>query len=357
MPRLRQLCQRGQKAALGPQRGKSSQTAPVKISESTMIPLSSHPSVRLQGLRLAESFIETTLKARIQKLPKLDTQIHVLANQYALKQSDAWFCSYGAPIDIHFPESDLFRIQLHHKGSGSTKIGKNQYGVTPDQAVISYASSEIRFGEHYEQKVLRFSRKGLIQKIVSFTGNPLSRSLEFNPTLNMHLPQAINFVRTANYFMHQVNSQTDVPSLVLHDIEQMLISSFICSCPNNYTALLERQAATIAPAEVCRIEDYIVANWDNPISIEELVAVGGASARSIFRAFRESRGYSPMTFVKLVRLKHAKEMLSQRHVRSVADVALTCGFSDLGRFSATYEKMFGELPSETLRQTRRIYLQ
>ena len=52
------------------------------------------------------------------------------------------------------------------------------------------------------------------------------------------------------------------------------------------------------------------ANWNKSIRIEDLVKLTNVGTRSLFRSFRKTRGYSPMAFAKLLRLNHAKEMLS-----------------------------------------------
>ena len=104
-----------------------------------------------------------------------------------------------------------------------------------------------------------------------------------------------------------------------------------------------------------RAEDYIEAHWDQPITIEALALVTNSSARSIFYAFRQSRGYSPMAFVKQIRLRHAREMLmAPLPDTTVADVAFACGFSNLGHFAKDYAALFGQRSSETLNAARGV---
>jgi transcriptional regulator GlxA family with amidase domain len=104
---------------------------------------------------------------------------------------------------------------------------------------------------------------------------------------------------------------------------------------------------------VRRVEDYIEAHWDQAITIEKLADVTEISARSIFKAFQRSRGYSPMAFAKKVRLTHANEMLKMPDAKtSVTGVAFACGFANLGHFAKDYQEMFRELPSETLGRSK-----
>ena len=59
-----------------------------------------------------------------------------------------------------------------------------------------------------------------------------------------------------------------------------------------------------------------------------------------------------MAFLRARRLERAHTQLSATPQRSVAEVALECGFEHLGRFSGAYRQRFGESPSETLRRAR-----
>ena len=53
--------------------------------------------------------------------------------------------------------------------------------------------------------------------------------------------------------------------------------------------------------------------------------------------------------MKQVKLRQLREDLLRGQCRNITEVALDYGFSHLGRFSSDYRKLFGELPSETVR--------
>jgi len=61
-----------------------------------------------------------------------------------------------------------------------------------------------------------------------------------------------------------------------------------------------------------------------------------------------------MQYVKLIRLQAVRRSLLDSHPLSgtIGGVASEYGFSQLGRFSADYRKVYGELPSVTLRRHR-----
>ena len=123
--------------------------------------------------------------------------------------------------------------------------------------------------------------------------------------------------------------------------------AFLRATPNSLSHLLEDGGYEAAPHEIHRAEQYIEANWDKPITIEDLAAVTNVSARALFKSFRKFRGYSPMGFAKSVRLRRARQMLTNIPGLSVTDIAFRCGFGNLGHFAKDYREAFGELPSQT----------
>lgn len=107
------------------------------------------------------------------------------------------------------------------------------------------------------------------------------------------------------------------------------------------------------PWQVRRTEQFVNANWNQPITIDSIAQAVGASPRAIFSAFAQSRGYSPMDYTKRVRLEHAQAMLSEAGSKqSIAEIARACGFGNAGHFAADYQRTFGERPSETRRRSR-----
>jgi AraC-like DNA-binding protein len=62
-----------------------------------------------------------------------------------------------------------------------------------------------------------------------------------------------------------------------------------------------------------------------------------------------------MAYLRTVRMHASREELRRNECeRSIAEVALGCGFTHLGRFSVDYRHSFGETPSQTRNRRRRV---
>lgn len=99
------------------------------------------------------------------------------------------------------------------------------------------------------------------------------------------------------------------------------------------------------------IEAYIGQHYAQPITLVDLCQVGRLKIRALQYAFGEKYGVSPMSYLKLVRLDHARRLLQSAdpRVTSVSGVALQAGFWHFSQFAQDYRRMFGESPSQTLR--------
>jgi len=88
-----------------------------------------------------------------------------------------------------------------------------------------------------------------------------------------------------------------------------------------------------------------------PLPIAHLSSLVGVSERGLRNAFVAVRGMSPKRFVIHGRLQEVRRALSgSRATRTtVTDIATEHGFYELGRFAGRYKAVFGETPSQTLR--------
>ena len=96
---------------------------------------------------------------------------------------------------------------------------------------------------------------------------------------------------------------------------------------------------------VLRALDLVHASYAEPIGVEEMARVAGASRFHFSRLFRDEVGLSPYRYLMRVRIERAAELL-RRGRRDVTVVALEVGFSDLGRFARAFRQRFGCNPSQ-----------
>jgi transcriptional regulator GlxA family with amidase domain len=74
------------------------------------------------------------------------------------------------------------------------------------------------------------------------------------------------------------------------------------------------------------------------------------SARALQEGFRRDLATPPMTYLRQIRLRRARDELraAHREATTVRGVAVGLGILHMGRFAAAYREAFGESPSETL---------
>ena len=89
-------------------------------------------------------------------------------------------------------------------------------------------------------------------------------------------------------------------------------------------------------------------------SLSEICRIAGYSAPVVTASFRDIAGTSPVRYARHHSLARAHRALREGGpaAASVKAVALENGFSELGRFSGLYKRVYGQLPSETLQMTR-----
>ncbi len=266
------------------------------------------------------------------------------------------FGTCGTAATLQWGESDFARLQLPIHGQGRTTSGKDTaiVGVGRPSLTSPGRPSILDYGEDFEQVFLRVRSEALQRKLAALLGMPVRQEIAFALT-DFTSPAMISGLQgLISLLVQQLDDGGSMLApLVVTEMEQAVIVQLLFASRHNMTALLERESRDSGPRYLRRVEAYIEANWNRPVTIEALVEVSGVSARSLFRAFERSHGFSPMIFVKRIRLERAHALLAKPDgTTSVTGVALACGFSNLGHFARDYHNTFGERPSQTLARGR-----
>ncbi len=103
------------------------------------------------------------------------------------------------------------------------------------------------------------------------------------------------------------------------------------------------------------IVDWVMSRPEDPPTIEEICLQFNISRRLLNYSFLEVLGTNPLNYLRSMRLNGVRRELRKGDTSVVVrDVAARWGFWHLPRFSNEYRKLFGELPSETLRHSARL---
>jgi AraC family ethanolamine operon transcriptional activator len=103
---------------------------------------------------------------------------------------------------------------------------------------------------------------------------------------------------------------------------------------------------------VKQAEAYMRAHLEAPVTLMSLCKTLHISERPLNYGFHEVYGVSPMAYLKALRLQAVctQLQLADPEITAIAEIANRFGFQSLGHFSRDYKTMFGELPSDTLKQ-------
>ncbi|MGO8909016.1 MAG: helix-turn-helix domain-containing protein [Bradyrhizobium sp.] len=265
------------------------------------------------------------------------------------------YCAYGCGAALGFREASFVRqifnidgVSRYAAGSQSGEIAPG--GWTP--AISTRTPLKLQFTPGYRQLVLRIEFDALLRHLSALIGQEVSETLAFDEG-EARGPAMSSLRRAIFQFASDFNEHGKFFSeLAAAEVERMVIMKFLMCHRHNYTHLLWREPLPATSSAVKTVEEFIEANWDKPIDIPAMAKVAKVSARSLFRQFKQDRGYSPADFAKQVRLNRARELLEQcAEGASVTQIAFRCGFQNPGHFARDFRLAFGELPSETLKKS------
>ncbi len=119
--------------------------------------------------------------------------------------------------------------------------------------------------------------------------------------------------------------------------------------------LIRGSGASGAPApaeedEIAQVIRYMEEHYSDPeISITALADAFDLSTTRFSLSFKEKVGMSPLDYLTLLRVEHAKELLSSTSL-TIRDISARVGYYDSGSFIRRYKQVTGETPLQYRRR-------
>lgn len=267
---------------------------------------------------------------------------------------------FGGDVVVAAPHlPDCYILELMLAGDCRLTQGGRSFDIPAGSvAVINPCRPFTKHSSAASRKLMIRIERGLLEReLRAWTGREPKELIEFDQSQAFAMEKVAtltHIVRMLCDHLRDESSNLDHP-LIRSRVASTFASALLVGMPHNYSRSLEAAETSIAPASVCRAEQFIEDNAEMPIGLADVASAAGVSPRTLQLAFRRFRDTTPMAHLRALRLDLARGELARggRDRGSVAAVAIAQGFGSLSRFAADYKARFHESPSETLQRGKR----
>ena len=250
------------------------------------------------------------------------------------------------------PDDFLALVTLN--GTGTLTAGREQVHFARgdgllDPTDLSYTADmrDCAFG------LLRVPRAVAAELAEEHTGLPAA-GLRFESVRPVSAPARALWSRTVTFICRQLvgSGITEMGPIVAQEMTRLAAATMLDVFPNTtMTAAYRPAPAQVPPATVRRAVAFIEAHAGRPVTVAEVAAAAGVTARGLQYAFRYHYHTTPMGYLRRVRLERAHRQLQVTDPAAgvtVAAIARRWGWANPAQFAAAYRKQFGVPPGHTL---------
>src|SRR5579864_2109086 len=321
--------------------------------------LTRYPEARSRDLnQLEASFFANAMGNRVD-LPNGQPENLFLANAARFKDGALVFAPYGFPIGLGFDAVDF--IRLHYQSDRASEVfldGKPMENAASRSGylVVNDRPWYGRYANGLDQLTLRVPATTLQRKLNALIGSDARRVELRQPSAAD--PRLAEELRASVFRFAGELDNADAPfveSLVTCWIDSLSLA--LLTCLGDEALASDRTPAAPSTVQLGRVEQYLVAHYAEPLTVETLAEVSGVSAQSVMWYFRSKHDCTPQQYVERVRLQMARLKLRLYPSNDTVEmVALQCGFGSTAAFVQAYQKTFGlpPLPKIARREPTRL---
>jgi AraC-like DNA-binding protein len=263
---------------------------------------------------------------------------------------------YNSNSDLYCPNIDGYHVNIPLSGRLLSMSRGVRTVVSPDQAAIYQSGSDATifspensrlnlFAMKLERRMLHATLQGLVDR-------PVDEPIRFRGSLDLSSPDGRAWwTLLLNTHRSQLLGSMLLDPRMATPLAYSIMTGLLVLAEHQFSDELRAPVATTAPATVARAVEFVNAHAAEPLTVADIGQAVGLSVRALQRGFRAHLDSSPGQVLRTARLRRAHDDLREGDptTTSVATIAGRWGFTNHGRFSQEYRKVYGVRPAETLR--------
>lgn len=335
---------------------------PTSFSATSTDPLRQHGRLRTADAGLAQQVVADVYEPHVLE-PIGSDRLDARLNAVQLGGLTLGYLTYGTEARITLPPSERwYHINITLSGSSRIARENGQQGTTTGLAgaaiLLPHHAQTIDWAADAAQFALKIPRADLEGHLAGLARKKILDPIDFDLVVNLESPAGKGLLRCIEF----VRAEWDEGGILARNgdsrrqLESMILTNLLVAATGPHQRLLEQPDDTPQPGALRSALDYIHDHARELPTLTDLTDAAGVSARTLQLHFLNNLGCTPSQYLRDMRLRAARdELLHPRSAEvTVTDAAAAWGFYNLGRFSSLYKSVYGESPSETLRQSRNL---
>lgn len=266
---------------------------------------------------------------------------------YASTQRELPFEATFAPVKdqliIQHLDGPVFIDRLHGSGAGRYEVPAGGLVLFPGGYDFGVRLAGALSTLHV------YIRRAVIEEVASDFVNGDPGHVEISPQFLPPVP-ALAYLLGA---IRQALFEDEQGSAIYIDYLARVVASQLL---RRHSGLHVHSAPQLGPVGAIgptlgRVIDYMRANLEQPLGLDDIAEAAGRSPSQVVRQFRASLGIPPHQYLLVLRVKHAQDMLRNTNL-PVAEVALASGFSHQEHLTRVFRRLCGTTPAAYRRSVR-----
>jgi AraC-like DNA-binding protein len=258
-------------------------------------------------------------------------------------------CIRGEDVPAYYVEAPLAGTAMNLWPDG--RLEKTTAGsaavFTPGTAV------DLKWSADCREICIKITEEQMRRQLERMLNRPVRKRIIFARGMSLRTRASSDWFGLVHLLAREAGRADGILAhrLAVDNLQHLLVQGLLLIQPHNYAEALAADEACAGTAVVRRAIDLMHAHPETPWSTVHLARATGVSGRALQKAFQRAAQPPPMTYLRRLRLHKARAELASHspNTITVTTVAGRWGFLHLSRFAEQYRQLFGESPSETLK--------